>query len=83
MTINQIRPNISSLQQPNTPGQARSADMPQQARSDGDDVFNAAETEFFASLYPQSATEVRSYATYRKGGEVPPTILGSHIDRKG
>ncbi len=83
MTINQIRPTIPSLQQPNTSGQARSAEMPQQAGSDGNDVFNTAETEFFASMYPQSATEIRSYATYRKGGEVPPTLLGSHIDRKG
>ena len=49
----------------------------------GTDVFNAAETEYFASLYPQSASEIRSYATYRKKGEAPPAVLGTSIDRKG
>jgi hypothetical protein len=82
MTINQIRPNIPPSQHSIKTGQPRTAGVPQ-AGADGEGIFNAAETEFFASMYPQSASEIRSYATYRKGGEAHPAKLGSHIDRKG
>jgi hypothetical protein len=83
MTISEIRPNTPPPQQAKNPGQPRAADTAQNSAGEGADVFNAAETEYFATLYPQAASEIRSYATYRKEGEASPAVLGSRIDRKG
>jgi hypothetical protein len=93
MNIGEIRTTSTPL--PQTRQAPKSAASPDAAREKKDslavnhgtgeanEAFSAAETKFFESLFPQSAKEIRSYATYRKEGDPPPAVLGSIIDRKG
>jgi len=54
-----------------------------QPSGDGRQVLTQAETEYFEKLFPHAASEIRSYATYRRNGESAAITVGSLIDRKG
>jgi hypothetical protein len=92
MNIGEIRPTPDPM--PQTRHNPKASANPEAARGndssaagsgigEANEVFSADETEYFEGLFPLSATEIRSYATYRKEGKAPPAVLGSIIDRKG
>jgi hypothetical protein len=56
---------------------------PADGTAEPEGIFSAAETKYFEGLFPQSAKEIRSYATYRREGNTSAAALGSIIDRKG
>jgi hypothetical protein len=92
MNIGEIRstpnPYHQKHQTPRTaasPESVRRNDPPAPAdeAAETEGVFSQAETKYFEGLFPQSAKEIRSYATYRREGNASPAVLGSLIDRKG
>ena len=47
------------------------------------EVLTGAEKQFFAQLFPNAESEIRSYRVYTNDGKPAATASGTLIDRKG
>lgn len=50
---------------------------------DDTDAITPGEREYFARLFPGSATEIRAHAVYARNGAAPQVRTGGILDRKG
>jgi hypothetical protein len=88
MEITQTPPFLAQAVQRS--GQVKGQVLPKRAEGDPEPslapeqtTLTPVEKEFFASVFPASAKEIRQHVVYQKNGIQQPALVGSVVDRKG
>ena len=78
-------PQVRKQEGPGSKTSGAAPVTPRQSTGTTAHVLSAAETEFFARVFPESAGAIRAHssATYHRTGTTSSTLPGSLVDRKG